>query len=202
VSVRLLGPGSLVLVTGGAGFVGGALVRRLVGEGFRVRVLDDLSRGRRDRLAGLDVELIPDDVRSERAVRRGCEGAAAVVHLAARVTRPRSAREERLAHDINVTGTLQLLAGARAAGVARLVFASSAAVYGARPGPLLHEDVAATPTSAEGAQKLAAETYVRLYAAQGGLAACVLRPKSAGLTGHISSPACTTCVTPLLFIAC
>lgn len=170
-----LAKGSLVLVTGGAGHVGAAVARRLLAGGFRVRVLDDLSRGRRDRLARLDVELIVDDVRSERATRAAVAGAAAVVHLAALRPRPQSGRDERVSHDVNVTGTLNLLQAARDARVARFIFGSSAAVYGARSSLLLHEDMTPHPICAEGTQKLAAEAYVRLFAARDGLPACVLR---------------------------
>jgi nucleoside-diphosphate-sugar epimerase len=170
-----LAPGSRVLVTGGAGFIGARVVRRLMADGWAVRVLDDLSTGRRGRLEGVKVELVVGDVRSERSIHEAFAGAAAVVHLAAITAPPGNAHEERLAHDVNVTGTLNVLAAAHAAGVARVVFASSASVYGARVPYLLHEDQAAQPTTAEGAQKLAAESYVRLFAARDGLPACVLR---------------------------
>jgi UDP-glucose 4-epimerase len=165
----------LVLVTGGAGFIGATVVRRLRASGFAVRVLDDLSRGRRSRIADLGVEIIADDVRSERAARAACRDAVAVMHLAAPPPRPTNQRDERVAHDINVTGTLNLLAAAREAKVGRFVFASSASVYGAKAAYLLHEDLAPAPTTAEGAQKLAAEAYVRLYAQRDGLSSCALR---------------------------
>lgn len=172
--MRHLERGSLVLVTGGAGFLGAHVVRRLSAAGYRIRVLDDLSRGRRERLEGVAVDLVVDDVRSERAVRLATSGAAAVVHLAAPSARATTAREERIGHDVTVTGTLALCTAARDARVARFVFASSAAVYGPRPF-LLHEDLAPAPACAEGAQKLAAEAYVKMFAARDGLAACVLR---------------------------
>src|SRR5688572_20963790 len=112
--------GSRILITGGAGFVGATLARRLCAEGFFVRVLDDLSRGRRERLAGLDAELMVGDVRSERVARDAACGVDAIVHLAWRPAE--SPREERFAHDVNVTGTLNLLAAARDAGVKRFVY--------------------------------------------------------------------------------
>jgi UDP-glucose 4-epimerase len=163
-----------VLVTGGAGFIGAAVTRRLRSEGLAVRVLDDLSRGRPDRLEGWDVELVVGDVRSARAAREAVEGMDAVVHLAA--VRPEgTAHAERVAHDVNVTGTFNLLAAARDAGAAHFVYGSSAAVYGGKKPYLLHEDVATQPSGLEGAQKIAAEAYVRLFAARDGLSATILR---------------------------
>ena len=165
--------GSRILVTGGAGFIGAVLVRRLVAEGFIVRVLDDLSRGRRERLAGLDVELMVGDVRSERVARDAVAGAEAVIHLAWRPVE--GPREERHAHDVNVTGTLSLLTAARDAGVRRFLFASSASVYGGRAGHLLHEETAPQPQDSDGAHKVAAETYVRLFGLRDGLPVSILR---------------------------
>src|SRR5262245_49401090 len=109
--------GSRILVTGGAGFIGAAVARRLCTEGFMVRILDDLSRGRRERLDGLDVELATGDVRSERVVREAVAGMDAVVHFADR--RAGTTREERIAHDVNVTGTFNVLAATRDAQLKR-----------------------------------------------------------------------------------
>ena len=177
--MRVFGRGSLVLVTGGAGFIGANVCARLLKEGFRVRVLDDLSTGRRERLTelgseGLDLEIIQGDVRSERTARDALHGAQAAVHLAV-TPRPHTPLDERKAHDVTVTGTLNLLQAARAERVHRFLFASSAAVYGARTSFLLHEEAATHPVCAEGAQKLAAEGYVRLFFARDHLPAVILR---------------------------
>jgi UDP-glucose 4-epimerase len=174
--MRVFGRGSLVLITGGAGFVGATAVARLIADGCRVRVLDDFSSGRRERLAGVgpDLEIVTGDVRCERTVRDACRGVSAVVHLAA-VSRARNPLEERRAHDVAVTGTWNLLAAAREEKVHRVVVASSAAVYGPRAPFLLHEDVATRPNTTEGAHKLAAETYARLFHQRDGLATVVLR---------------------------
>jgi UDP-glucose 4-epimerase len=163
-----------VLVTGGAGFVGASVARRLRAEGLAVRVLDDLSRGRPDRLDGLDVELVVGDVRSARAVREAVEGIDAIVHLA--WVRPEGGTHgERVAHDVNVTGTFNVLAAARDLQVGHFVYASSAAVYGGKAPFLLHEEVPTQPYGMEGAQKIAAEAYLRHQATQGGTAATILR---------------------------
>ncbi len=167
-------PVSSVLVTGGAGFIGAAVARRLRTEGFYVRVLDDLSRGRPERLEGWECELVVGDVRSARSAREACADMDAVVHLAWAAP-VGGAHAERVAHDVNVTGTFNMLAAAREAGARRFIHASSAAVYGGRKPYLLHEDVTPQPYAMEGAQKIAAEAYVRLASQQDGLAATILR---------------------------
>jgi UDP-glucose 4-epimerase len=137
-------------------------------------VLDDLSRGRRDRLHGVEAELIVGDVRSERSVREACAEVAAVVHLA-ELAPGLSPRDERVAHDVNVTGTLNLLSASVRARVGRFILGSSASVYGTRIPYLLHEDTALHPVTADGAQRAAAESYARLFHDRDGLSTTVLR---------------------------
>lgn len=173
--MRGIALGSRILVTGGAGFIGSALTRRLVAEGFTVRVLDDLSRGRRERLADVECELIVADIRSERVAQEACADVAAVVHLAATAPVMSTGRDERIAHDVNVTGVLNLLAAAQRARVGCFVLGSSSAVYGGRAPYLLHEDVALQPATSEGVQKAAAEAYARLFHERDGLPTCALR---------------------------
>lgn len=124
--------GASVLVTGGAGFIGSHLVRRLVELGARVRVLDDLSSGSRENLAelGASIELLVGDLRDSEACRRACAGVRFVFHQAARGSVPRSLADPATTIDINVTGTARLFAAARDAGVERVVYASSSSVYG------------------------------------------------------------------------
>lgn len=163
-----------VLVTGGAGFLGSHLVRRLVRLGVEVRVLDDLSGG--------SLEALPPEVR-ERGFHRGdvrdasvlasaVDGCEAVVHLAARPV-PWDGPEE--GYDVGVRGTLALLRVARDRGVARLVHASSSSIYGVAGAPPQGEGRAPGPVSLGGACKVASEATVRAFAEAGAFQAVVLR---------------------------
>ena len=125
--------GAVVLVTGGAGFIGSALVRRLVDSGQRVRVLDDGSRGRPARLAGVDVEVVEGDVRRPADVERAVRGVDRIWHLAAVngteffYTRPD------LVLDVGIKGILNVIDAATAEGVGELFVASSSEVYQTPP---------------------------------------------------------------------
>lgn len=163
-----------ILVTGGAGFVGANLVRLLLAEGYRVRVLDNLSAGRREYLDGLDLELLVGDILDGGAVERAVNGAAAVVHLAAQTGVPGSLQDPHRDCEVNVVGTLNLLEAARHAGVRRFVFASSNAPLG-RQRPPATEDKAPLPISPYGASKLAGEGYCLAYHGSWGLGTVVLR---------------------------
>lgn len=123
--------GRLVLVTGGAGFIGSHLVEALVGAGARVRVLDDLSSGKRENLThapGVDLQL--GDVRDAAACKRACEGVGILFHEAAICSVPRSLEDPATTIAVNVAGTANVFAAARDAGVERIVYASSSSVYG------------------------------------------------------------------------
>jgi UDP-glucose 4-epimerase len=141
-------PERRVLVTGGAGFIGANLVPLLADSGYAVTVLDDLSRGQADYLAGLDVRLVEGDVRDRDLVAGLVPEAVAVVHLAAQTGVPGSLEDPRLDCDVNVLGTLNLLEAYRAAGgdrPPRFVFASSNASLG-RQRPPASEDKAPLPS--------------------------------------------------------
>ncbi len=163
-----------VLVTGGAGFIGSALVRRLVAAGSTVRVLDDLSIGQRAYLDGVPVELVVASLTDPPAVHAAVEGCDAVVHLAARAGIPDSVTDPLGTFDANVTRTVHLLDATRQAGARRFVLASSNAVLGPHEPPA-DEAVLPRPSSPYGASKLAGEAYVGAYAATYGVAACALR---------------------------
>ncbi|HIE37672.1 MAG TPA: SDR family NAD(P)-dependent oxidoreductase, partial [Anaerolineae bacterium] len=121
---------TLWLVTGGAGFIGSHLVEALVARGERARVLDDFSTGRWENLAAVtgQVEVIEGDVRDRAAAARAVDGVEVVIHLAAIPSVQASVEDPQRVMAVNCTGTLNLLEAARAAGVRRFVFASSAAV--------------------------------------------------------------------------
>lgn len=124
--------GLAVTVTGGAGFIGSHLVDALLARGARVRVLDNLSTGRRENLAdaGDRIELLEGDLRDAAACRRACAGSALVFHQAALGSVPRSLADPATTIEVNVAGTAHLFAAAHDAGVRRVVYASSSSVYG------------------------------------------------------------------------
>ena len=166
-----------VTVTGGAGFIGANLCRRLVGqpEVDRVVVLDDLSTGSAENLAGLDVELVIGTLLSTDDVDRAVRGAQAVVHLGARPSVPRSIQDPVASHDANATGTVNVLEAARHAGGPLVVVASSSSVYGANPTLPKHEGLTPMPVSPYAASKLAAESYALAYQRSFGLPTLAFR---------------------------
>ena len=153
-----------VLITGGAGFIGSHLAARLQGE-HAVRVLDDLSTGRRENLAGLRVELIEGSITDRAAVSRAVRDVEVVFHLAAMVSVPDSMQRPDACVERNVTGLLNVLTAATEAKVRRLCFSSSAAVYGERPESPKREDLTPDPRSPYAITKLDGEYYCRLWSA-------------------------------------
>src|ERR1051325_1614 len=128
------GPSSC-LVTGGAGFIGSHVAERLVRDGHRVRVVDNVSTGDERNLAHLrnDLEFLRGDLRDPEVCRRACAGVEVAFHLAALPSVPRSMADPWGSHDHNVNATVRLLLAAREAGVRRLVYSSSSSVYGDTP---------------------------------------------------------------------
>jgi UDP-glucose 4-epimerase len=155
-----------VLVTGGAGFIGSNLVHSLAAAGEVVRVLDDLSTGHPENLAGIEeqVEVLKGDVRDPVQVARAVKGVEVVHHLAALPSVARSVADPLASHQVNVDGTLNVLMAARDAGVRRVVYASSSSVYGDTPVLPKHEEMPVSPRSPYAASKLAGEAYCRGFA--------------------------------------
>lgn len=153
------------LVTGGAGFIGSNIVTHLVEQGKQVRVLDSFLTGKRANLRAVagKVELIEGDLRDMAAVQRAVAGVRYVLHLGALPSVPRSVAEPQLAHDINVTGTLNLLVAARDAKCQRVVFSSSSSVYGDTPTLPKREDMTPCPLSPYAAHKITGEYYGRNF---------------------------------------
>jgi UDP-glucose 4-epimerase len=155
------------LVTGGAGFIGSHIANALVRRGDRVRVLDNLSTGFLSNLEPIreDVEFIEADLVDSQAVARAVAGVDCIFHEAALASVPLSVDRPLDTHASCATGTVALLDAARRAGVRRLVYASSSALYGDRPGTPKHETDLPAPISPYGAAKLAAEYYCGAFSA-------------------------------------
>jgi UDP-glucose 4-epimerase len=153
------------LITGGAGFIGSNLAEYLVNQGKTVRIFDDFSVGKMeniDAFAG-KIEVIKGDLRHLSAVRQAVDGVTAVIHLAGINRVPKSVEDPILTHDVNITGSLNVLVAARDAGVRRLVFSSSSSVYGDTPELPQHEGMTPLPLSPYATQKLAVEHYCRVF---------------------------------------
>ena len=169
------------LVTGGAGFIGSHLVAALSAGGGQVRVLDDFSSGTRSNLEavkgsrGSAPELIEADLRNQDQVAAAVAGVDVIFHEAAFVSVPASMEDPRGCFEVNCAGTVGLLDAARAAGVRRVVLASSAAVYGDSDELPLRESTALRPLSPYAASKLVDEVYAGLYTKAMSLEVCALR---------------------------
>ncbi len=171
-------PLSPVLVTGGAGFIGSHLVDALLAQGHAVRVLDNLSMGKRSNLA-LEhprLQLIEGDVADAALVLQAVAGCSAVVHLAAVASVQASVDDPASTHQSNFVGTLNVCEAMRQHGLRRVLFASSAAVYGNNgEGQAIDEDVAKAPLTPYAVDKLASEQYLDFYRRQHGLEPAVFR---------------------------
>ena len=165
------------LVTGGAGFIGSHIVERLAREGHRVRVLDNLFSGKEANIQSIggDVELIRADIRDARSVAAATEGVDVVFHEAALGSVPRSVADPMTTHEVNLTGSLNVLLAARDAKVRRVVYASSSSVYGETAVLPKHEELPPQPLSPYALSKLAVEHYVRVFHRVYGLEAVSLR---------------------------
>lgn len=147
------------LVTGGAGFLGSALANRLVSDGHRVRVLDDLSNGNRDHLHPA-IDFTEGDVDDIPLLWSLLHEVDCVYHLAARVSVAESHRHPREYNRVNVGGTVSLMEAMRDTGVQRVVFTSSGAIYGRQPQQPVHETDTPRPDSPYAVSKWAAEQYI------------------------------------------
>jgi len=154
--------GGRALITGGAGFIGSHLGRRLLELGAAVVVLDDLSTGKVENVPA-GAELVRRSILDEGAMAEAVGGCDWVFHEAAMVSVPQSVEEPERCFAINVTGTQRVLESARQAGVKRVVFASSSAVYGGDPSLPSRESDTPDPVSPYAASKLASEHLLRAY---------------------------------------
>lgn len=163
-----------VLVTGGAGFIGSHIVEYFQGKA-EVRVLDNLRTGRRRNLDGFEVEFIEGDIRDRATVRRAMESVDYVFHLAAMVSVPESMEKIAECVEINDTGMVIVLEEAARAGVRKLCFSTSAAIYGDNPVVPKVETMLPEPKSPYAVTKLDGEYYCRIFTETGRLQTACLR---------------------------
>lgn len=163
-----------ILVTGGSGFIGSHVVEHFQ-TGAKVRVLDNFRTGSRQNLDGLDCEIIEGSITDEAVVRQAVDGVDYVFHLAALVSVPESMERISECVEINVHGLLNVLQASADGGVRKLVFASSAAIYGDNPIVPKIETMVSEPQSPYAITKLDGEYYCDLYAREKGLSTACLR---------------------------
>ena len=167
---------TLALVTGGAGFIGSHIVDRLLADGYRVRVLDNFSTGKRENLPESDdLEIITGDVGSFDDVHKSMHDVELVFHEAAIASVPKTINDPLGSHQTNYVSTLNVLEAARQQGARRVVFASSAAVYGDLPELPKREDMPLKPLSPYAVDKLASEYACQMYTHLHGLETVCLR---------------------------
>ncbi len=155
----------IVLVTGGAGFIGSHVAATLAARGARVRILDNLSTGYRENLEeiGGDVDFVEASLTDEAATRRALEDVELVFHEAAIPSVPRSIENPRETHDACTNATFMLLLAARDLGVRRFVYAASSSAYGDQPGLPKTEEMRPDPLSPYAAAKLVGEYYCQVF---------------------------------------
>ena len=168
-----------VIITGGAGFIGAHLAEELAGRGYHTIIVDDLSTGKLENIEELlknnDVEFIKGSVTDMSLVQKAFEGAQYVFHLAAIPGVPRSVDTPQSSHEVNLTGTLNVLLSARDNQVNKVIFASSSSVYGDTPTLPKREDMLPNPVSPYAVTKLAGEYYCRVFHQVYGLPTVCLR---------------------------
>jgi len=156
-----------VIVTGGAGFIGSHLAEGLVSRGYYTIIFDDLSTGKMENIEGLltnsDAEFVRGSVNSLTLLQEVFKNACYVFHHAALPSVPRSIKNPIASHEVNLTGTLNVLIAARDNAVKKVICASSAAVYGDTPAPVKREDMMPYPLSPYAVDKLAAEYYCGVF---------------------------------------
>ncbi len=168
---------SKFLVTGGAGFIGSNITRKLLELGHAVKIIDNFATGKRSNIDDIkdNIELIEGDIRSYHTIMKAVEGVDYILHQAALPSVPRSINDPITSNEVNVLGTLNILEAAKERNVKRLIFASSSSVYGDNPKLPKIEDMMINPLSPYAVSKLAAEKYCRVFSKIYGFETVALR---------------------------
>jgi len=153
-----------ILVTGGAGFIGSHIVEALLKKGYSVRVLDNLSTGKRENLSRVmdEIDFVKGDITNIDTVQKVCEDIEGIIHLAAISSVPESIKNPEKVKSINVDGTLNILEVAKKFNIKRVVYSSSASVYGDNE-EKLNERTKLNPLSPYACSKLQSEKYMELF---------------------------------------
>ncbi len=151
------------LITGGAGFIGSNLTKQLLEQNHKVTILDNLSSGYKENVENLGVEFIQGDITDKQVVENALKGKDVVFHFAASVGRQKSLDEPVKDSEINLIGTVNILEGMRKNKVKKIVYASSAAIFGELLTPTIDEDHPQNADSPYGVSKLAAEKMILAY---------------------------------------
>jgi len=164
-----------ILVTGGCGFIGANLIRKLLDNGNEVRVLDNLSRGNVRNIEALDIELVEGDIRDLPTVEKGLKNIEVVIHLAAYGSVVESVRDPLPNFENNVIGTLNMLIGARNASIGKFIFSSTGGAIIGNAIPPVNEKSLPRPISPYGSSKLCCEAYINSFSHSYGLNTTMLR---------------------------
>lgn len=157
----------LILITGGAGFIGSNLCEHFLNKSYRVRCLDNFATGHRHNIAALesnpDFDLLVGDIRNLSICKQACEGAHYVLHQAALGSVPRSINDPITSNEVNVSGFLNMLVAARDSGVKRFVYAASSSTYGDSASLPKVEEVIGRPLSPYAITKFVNELYADIF---------------------------------------